>query len=179
MRIKEVVLLALSAGLLFGLASQAGPQPDYEKALRGASPEEAVRLAKLWRQEGRKVVSFLTPTHVQFELPTGARVRVDLPKDRMAVAVAPYQTFTHPCEIHYFSSCTGEMKGARFQVRVLEGERAVFEGEVQAGADGFFELWLPRNKRLLLEVRYQNQVARAPIATFADSPTCLTGLRLR
>lgn len=165
-------LAFLGVALALGLAQ--APSPE---ALRGVSPEEALRLAKRLRQEGQPVVSYVTPEAFFFEFPDGRKVQVAL-GERFLVAVAPYRLRTHPCQVHYFSSCTGELAGETFTVRVLEGEKAVLRTEVQTGKDGFFELWLPRNRRYTLEVRQGNWVATASIATFRDSPTCLTGLRL-
>lgn len=170
----------LALGMFFlGIGWAQGAENGLE-ALRRASPEEAIQLAKRWREEGRGMVSFLTPRFIQFEFPTGAKARVELPKDRMVVAVAPYRSFTHPCATHYFSSCTGEMKDLPFHVQVLDGKgKVVFEGVVRTGMDGFLELWLPRNQRFSLEIRHGSWVAQGRVATFEDSPTCLTGFRLQ
>jgi len=65
-----------------------------------------------------------------------------------------------------------------FTVRVLEGDKEVLRTQVQTGKDGFFELWLPRNRRYTLEVRQGDGVAQGTLTTSAQSPTCLTGLRL-
>lgn len=164
---------------LLGMGWAQGVEDSLE-ALRKASPEEAIQLAKRWREEGRGVMSFMDPRFIQFGFPTGAKAQVELPKDRMAVAVAPYRNLTHPCATHFFSGCTGEMKNLPFQVRVLDDKReVVFEGVVRTGADGFFELWLPRNKRFSLEILYGSLEARGRVATFENSPTCLTTFRLR
>ena len=50
--------------------------------------------------------------------------------------------------------------------------------QVRSGKDGFFELWLPRNRRYTLEIRWGNLAATGSVATFSQSPTCLTGFRL-
>lgn len=98
--------------------------------------------------------------------------------DRFLVAVAPYRQRTHPCQVHYFSSCTGELREETFSVRVLEEGKEVLKAQVRTGKDGFFELWLPRNRRYTLEVRQGDWVAQGALTTFAQSPTCLTELRL-
>lgn len=47
-------LLALALGVALGLAQ--APSPE---ALKGLGPEEALALAKRWREEGQRVVSYL------------------------------------------------------------------------------------------------------------------------
>jgi len=54
----------------------------------------------------------------------------------------------------------------------------VLRAEVRTGEDGFFELWLPRNKVYVLEVRQGGWVARGEVTTNTKSPTCLTTFRL-
>lgn len=165
-------LAFLGVALALGLAQ--APSPE---ALRGVSPEEALRLAKRLRQEGQPVVSYVTPEAFFFEFPDGRKAQVAL-KDRFLLAVAPYRLRTHPCQVHYFSSCTGELQEEVFEVRVLEGEKEVLKTQVRSGKDGFFELWLPRNRRYTLEIRWGNLAATGSVATFSQSPTCLTGFRL-
>ena len=62
-------------------------------------------------------------------------------------------------------------------VRLLAGSPVLYR-QVRTGKDGFFELWLPRNRRYTLEVRQGDWVAQGALTTFAQSPTCLTELRL-
>lgn len=165
-------LLALALGVALGVAQ--APSPE---ALKGLGPEEALALAKRWREEGQKVVSYVTPEAFFFLFPDGRKAQVAL-KDRFLLAVAPYVSRTHPCQVHYFSSCTGELQEEVFEVRVLEGEKEVLKTQLKTGRDGFFELWLPRNRRYTLEIRRGNLVAIGPVTTFSQSPTCLTGFRL-
>lgn len=54
----------------------------------------------------------------------------------------------------------------------------MLRAEVRTGEDGFFELWLPRNKVYVLEVRQGGWVARGEVTTNTKSPTCLTTFRL-
>ncbi|APD09396.1 MULTISPECIES: CueP family metal-binding protein [Thermus] len=168
---KTLVFLLVATAL--GVAQTPSPE-----ALKGVDPTEALRLAKRWREEGQRVVSYVTPEAFVFEFPDGRKAQVAL-GDRFLLAVAPYLYRTHPCQVHYFSSCTGELQEQAFTVRVLEGGKEVLKAEVRTGRDGFFELWLPRNRRYTLEVRQGNLVATLPIATFRDSPTCLTAARLQ
>lgn len=165
-------LLALALGVALGLAQTPSPE-----ALKGLKPEEALALAKRWREEGQRVVSYVTPEAFFFEFTDGRKAQVAL-KDRFLLAIAPYVSRTHPCQVHYFSSCTGELQEEVFEVRVLEGEKEVLKTQVRSGKDGFFEIWLPRNRRYTLEIRWGNLAATGSVATFSQSPTCLTGFRL-
>ena len=171
--------LLLAAGL--GLAWWAvGPKPQdrFVSALAGAGPEEALVLANAWKGEAG-IQSYLTSEAVVFRLRGGREVKVPLPEDRMVVAVAPYVGFTHPCEVHFMSSCQGELAGERVWLRVEdEGGRVVQQGEVALLPNGFAELWLARDRRYRLTVRYRGLEARRTLETFAGSPTCVTDLRL-
>ena len=45
--------------------------------------------------------------------------------------------------------------------------------------NGFFELWLPRNRRINLKIQRLNRKAEGTIETFDDSKTCITTFQLR
>ena len=45
--------------------------------------------------------------------------------------------------------------------------------------NGFFELWLPRNRRIELKIKGLNRKAQGTIETFDDSKTCITTFQLR
>jgi len=150
-----------------------------EDPLAGLDAEAALELANRWARERPAVTSYLTPRHLVFQFPDGSERRVPLPEDRMAVAVAPYLRATHPCRVHFPSSCRGELAGARLFVRVREeGGGVFFEGSLRTLENGFFELWLPRNRRYLLEVIYQGFRGTIPLETGEDAATCRTDLKL-
>ena len=50
---------------------------------------------------------------------------------------------------------------------------------VQTMANGFFELWLPRNENINLTIQGFNKTATGMIDTFSRSKTCLTGFHLK
>jgi hypothetical protein len=45
--------------------------------------------------------------------------------------------------------------------------------------NGFMELWLPRNRRIILEVKRGDLIAKGMIETFPDSKTCVTTFQLQ
>jgi len=55
----------------------------------------------------------------------------------------------------------------------------LFQGPVETLQNGFFELWLPRNRRIDLLVERDNLKARGMIETFDGSMTCITTFRLQ
>ncbi|WP_324715315.1 CueP family metal-binding protein [Carboxydochorda subterranea] len=179
--------LGVGAVLALGLSGFAvwrlgGPSPSSEaRAFARLDPVQAVALANRWRAEGKPVESSITSQALRVRWSDGQEAAVPLPPDRMYVAVAPFVSRTHPCYNHVLSSCQGELPGRRFEVtaRTLAGE-TVFRGTVTTLPNGFFELWLPRDRELELTIRSQ-QLGRqgsGTLSTRAGSPTCITTIHL-
>lgn len=168
---KPVYLLCTLLTLTVALG-QPAPNPQ---ALDGVDAREAMRLANAW---GGQVRSYVTPDAVHFAFPERT-VQVPL-REQMVVAIAPYVEQTHPCKTHYMSSCRGELAGVPVKVvaRASDG-RILFGGTVKTLPNGFFELWLPRNLEVSLTLEAQGKRAQGSIATFSNSDTCVTTLRLR
>jgi hypothetical protein len=98
----------------------------------------------------------------------------------MFVAVAPYVTKTHKCATHYPSSCMGELTSATFRLTAKDDAGApIFDGDVTALRNGFFELWLPRDKTITLHIVQGALSADETIHTNGDSPTCVTTPNLK
>lgn len=166
---------------LLVLLAACGNAPDSRLSeLRGASAEQALALANEWRgSEG--LTSFVTPQAVQFQFADGQEHAAALPADQMVVSVAPYLNTTHPCATHYTSSCQGELVNVPIAVTVTDAAgRVIISDTMNTLPNGFLDLWLPRGQELT--VRLQNsegQSASGQLATFEDSPTCITTLQLR
>ena len=178
---RYAAIALLVAGLLLAWWTFGPKNRDpFASALAGADAAEVMALANAWRQEGKGVQSYVTSEAVVFRLSKSREVKVPLPDDRMVVAVAPYISFTHRCEVHFMSSCQGELAGEKVWIRV-EGEdgRVVQEGEVTLLPNGFVELWLPREQRFAFTARYGGLEAQKTLTTFANSPTCVTDVPLK
>lgn len=125
------------------------------------------------------MTSFATTEVVHFAFPDGAQVTIPLPEDAVFVSLAPYVNHTHPCTIHYMSSCQGELVEVAFAVRaVLADGTLLFDETLRTGANGFLDLWLPRDQVVLLSFVAGGYAAEAIVTTHADSPTCITTVRL-
>lgn len=169
----------MAAALLVALASTAmadapAPSPD---ALAGLDAYAAVELANAWK--GSDVTSFATSGAVHFAFPSGAEVQVPMPADEMFVSVAPYVNQTHPCTTHYMSGCQGELADVPMHVQAtLPDGTIVLDDVIRTGANGFLDLWLPRDQAVVLSVSVDDFAAEAFLTTTEDSATCITTLQL-
>ncbi len=78
------------------------------------------------------------------------------------------------------SSCQGELTEKEFDVKAIDQDgNVLFDDSIATLRNGFFELWLPRNRNIRLRIQAMNRIARGKIGTFDDSKTCVTNLRLR
>ena len=78
------------------------------------------------------------------------------------------------------SSCQGELPNSKFDVKAtdLNGEILVNE-TITTLKNGFFELWLPRDRGINLKIQGSGRQATGRIGTFDGSKTCVTTFRLR
>ena len=78
------------------------------------------------------------------------------------------------------SSCQGELANHMFDVRAIDQKGNILvDKTISTLRNGFFELWLPRNRRIMLRVKGLNRTAIGGIETFDNSKTCVTTIRLR
>ncbi len=77
------------------------------------------------------------------------------------------------------SSCQGEMASSEVFVKAMDQDGTVLvDKKLQTMANGFFELWLPRNKNFKLKIQAGGKSATGLITTFPDSKTCITTFQL-
>lgn len=156
------------------LAQVPAPSPS---AVAGLDAAAALDLANAWK--GTDVTSFVTPEAIHFRFASGEEVLVALPEDRMVISVAPYLVQTHPCTTHYMSGCQGELVGAPVHVRALLADGTVLIDEMRPTmANGFIDLWLPRDQSVALELTLEDSSVIGIVTTFPNSPTCITTMRL-
>lgn len=102
-----------------------------------------------------------------------------LPQEEFFVSVAPYIDQTHPCQIHSLTGCQGELTEQEFEVTVtdVEGNRIV-DQVMKSEANGFIDLWLPRDQTYLMTIEYEGKKAESEISTFDTDNTCVTTFSL-
>jgi hypothetical protein len=78
------------------------------------------------------------------------------------------------------TSCQGEMALKSFDVKGIDqnGE-IVIDQTVNTLRNGFMELWLPRERLISLSIKHMNFSANGVLATFDNSPTCVTTFQLK
>ena len=78
------------------------------------------------------------------------------------------------------SSCQGELPENKFDVRAIDQDGNVLIDEtIITLLNGFFELWLPRDRKIELTIRGLDRSVKGMIETFDDSKTCITTLQLK
>jgi hypothetical protein len=78
------------------------------------------------------------------------------------------------------SSCQGELAEKAFDVKAIDQDGNVLVDKTIATLrNGFFELWLPRDRSIRLRIKGLNRTAKGTIGTFDQSKTCVTTFRLR
>ena len=78
------------------------------------------------------------------------------------------------------SSCQAELPEKEFYVNAVDQAGNILVDEtIVTLRNGFFELWLPRNRKIGLRVQGLNRTAKGLITTFDNSKTCITTFRLQ
>ena len=95
------------------------------------------------------------------------------------LSFAPYQYNTHPCFDHIPIGCQGEMINTEVEVIVYDEKgNVVYSGTETTATNGFAGIWLPRNIKGTITVKYDDQVAVSDFGTYKTDGTCLTTLQL-
>lgn len=107
------------------------------------------------------------------------KTNYDLPKDEFFVSIAPFINETHPCEIHNLTGCQGELVDVDFDFHIEDEEGNVVLSEtLNSEANGFVDIWLPRDKTFNVKVTYDGKEVDSKISTFEKDGTCVTTMQL-
>ncbi|GGM26091.1 hypothetical protein GCM10011351_09660 [Paraliobacillus quinghaiensis] len=102
-----------------------------------------------------------------------------LPEDEFFVSIAPYVTQTHPCAIHSLTGCQGELVNEEFNVYIEDMDgNVVIDETMQSQANGFIDLWLPRDKTYQITISNNGKKQRSQFSTFENDNTCITTIQL-
>lgn len=175
----SVLILAL----IFVWACSEPSDPNYDalyEEIQQADIKSAVATANRWRTENPDIVSMISHEELTVIFPDSRKVIKSLAENETYIAVAPYEKNTHSCEIHYISSCQGELQDTDFQCRVIDKNgNEVWNSTVRSLPNGFFELWLPRNSEFDITVSRGALQGAETIGTRSNDRTCITTIMLK
>lgn len=102
-----------------------------------------------------------------------------LPEDEFFVSIAPYIDVTHPCLNHSLTGCQGELVEEEFEVYIEDMEgNVVVDDTLKTEANGFIDLWLPRDREYKITINHNGKTVESEISTFEEDGTCITTLQL-
>jgi hypothetical protein len=77
------------------------------------------------------------------------------------------------------TGCQGELVEEEFDVFIKDKNgNVILDEKVTSQANGFFDLWLPRDKTYQIKIEHAGKVAESEISTFETDGTCITTLQL-
>jgi hypothetical protein len=103
----------------------------------------------------------------------------ELPEEEFFVSIAPFIETTHECAIHSLTGCQGELVEKEFDVYIQdEAGNVVVDETMTSFANGFIDLWLPRDKTYTVKIGYDGKTAESELSTFEGDNTCVTTMQL-
>lgn len=77
------------------------------------------------------------------------------------------------------TGCQGELADKEFDVFIEDKEGNIILNEkVKSQANGFFDLWLPRDETYQIRIQYDGKASESEISTFEKDGTCITTMQL-
>lgn len=78
------------------------------------------------------------------------------------------------------TGCQGELSNEEFNVYIEDMDgNIIIDETLKSHANGFIDLWLPRNKEFRTKIEYKGKIAESEIATFENDGTCITTMQLK
>lgn len=109
----------------------------------------------------------------------GNETSLELPEEEFFVSIAPFVEETHPCAVHSLTGCQGELVEKEFNVHIQDEEGNVVVDETMTSlANGFVDLWLPRDKTFQVKIEYDGKTAESEISSSEGDNTCITTMQL-
>ena len=109
----------------------------------------------------------------------GNELAYDLSDEDFFVSIAPYVNETHPWTNHSLTGCQGELVEEEFDVFIEDMEgNVIIDEKLKSQTNGFFDLWLPRDKTYRVKIEHDGKVSESEVSTFEDDGTCITTMQL-
>jgi hypothetical protein len=108
-----------------------------------------------------------------------SQVIYDLLEEDFFVSIAPYVEQTHPCADHSLTGCRGEMANEEFNIFIEDTDgKVIVDRAVKSHANGFIDLWLPRDHTYRVTIENGGRARLSEISTFEGDNTCITTIQL-
>ncbi len=174
------VLLLLGSIRPGAFADTVGEQPS-PSSLVSLTPEATLSLANEWgmKSDENKVTIWTSSRAFNFQFADGTKTVIAMPEERMVVSIAPYIMKTHPCSGHYPSTCRGELANTPVHVTAVSSDgRKLLDEDTTTLANGFIDLWLPRDIKVDVSIKARGLQATVQLGTSDTDITCITTPKL-
>ncbi|MFD1926942.1 CueP family metal-binding protein [Sporosarcina siberiensis] len=175
MRLKAILILVFISALLVGCSS--GNDNNEAANMNTTEIKKLVNdftVRNVMAKSASITSSELIVTEENDEVTT-----YDLPEDEFFVSIAPFINATHPCDIHSLTGCQGELVEEEFNVLIKDSEgNVIFDEKKKTEANGFIDLWLPRDDRFSVIITQGDRETASEISTFDGDNTCITTMQL-
>lgn len=102
-----------------------------------------------------------------------------MPEDEFFVSIAPFLNETHECDIHSLTGCQGELVDTEFDVLIKDSDgELLIDEEKQTEANGFIDVWLPRDDTYTVTIKQDGKETSSEIFTFDGDKTCITNMQM-
>jgi len=182
-RIKLSIFVILSMMLLMGCSSETEPETETEaevatESLDTASIKALVNDYTIDKLDAKQ--ASITSTELIIEEDDNQKKVYQLPEEEFFVSIAPFKTETHECDIHSLTGCQGELVSESFDVEITNASGdLVLDESKTTEANGFIDLWLPRNDTYTVVITQDDKTTEAEISTFEGDKTCITTMQLQ
>ncbi len=170
------VLLGLAAGTLAMGGLLLGKRLDTTR-VEDLNPEETKKLVESYDQSSltKTETVFIDSQKLTVVNQKNKTKEYTLPKDEFFVSIAPYYQMTHPCSIHYLSSCYSELGNQPFEVVIKNKQGEILVDETLVSQEnGFIDLWVPRNQEYTIQITHNGSQVETTFSTFNQDDTCIT-----
>ncbi len=158
-------------------------EPNYDSLYELVNLGDAISnisISNDWHYTYPRIESHITQREVIIKFPDGRIVSKSLPDSLFYLAIAPYINYTHLCDLHYTSSCEGELANKQITLDVEGYSDYKYKNEqITTMKNGFFEIWLPRNKTYNVKISYEGKSGQELISTNITDRTCITSIKLQ
>ena len=78
------------------------------------------------------------------------------------------------------TGCQGELVEKDFDVYIEDTEgNKILDEKLKTQANGFIDLWLPRDKTYHVKIQYDEKIVESTLSTFKGDATCITTMQLK